>query len=105
MQKLVKAKQSLSEKKHENELVKLELDILTDEDTVYKLVGPILAKQDPVEAKANVEKRLEYLTKEIYRVEGLMEDFGKKMEEKRQEFINMQKRYQQQMAAAQQKKA
>jgi prefoldin beta subunit len=31
---------------------------------VYKLVGPLLVKQDLVEARANVGKRLEFITSE-----------------------------------------
>ena len=32
---------------------------------VYKLVGPVLAKQEVVDAKGNVEKRIEYTRKHI----------------------------------------
>ena len=32
---------------------------------VYKLVGPVLVKQDLEEAKQTVDKRLEYITKEV----------------------------------------
>lgn len=41
-----------------------ELDILDDESNVYKLIGPVLVKQDLVEAKANVDKRIEYISGE-----------------------------------------
>ena len=45
-QKVVKGKQSMVEKRSENEAVMSELSILNDGEnfTVYKLVGPILAK-------------------------------------------------------------
>ena len=45
-QKVMKGKQSMVEKKQENEMVMSELSILNDGEnfTVYKLVGPILAK-------------------------------------------------------------
>ena len=45
-QKVMKGKQSMVEKRSENEAVMSELSILNDGEnfTVYKLVGPILAK-------------------------------------------------------------
>lgn len=41
-----------------------ELDMLEDGAVVYKLVGPVLVKQEVSEAKLTVEKRLDYITKE-----------------------------------------
>lgn len=35
-------------------------------NTVYKLIGPVLVKQDMDEAKATVSKRLDYITGEMY---------------------------------------
>jgi len=34
---------------------------LTPNNVVFKLVGPVLVKQDQAEAKANVDKRLEFI--------------------------------------------
>ncbi len=48
------AKQSLVEKKSENEMVLSELNLMEASANVYKLVGPVLAKQDVNEAKTNV---------------------------------------------------
>lgn len=39
--------------------------MLEEEAAVYKLVGPMLIKQDLVEAKSNVTKRLEYIGGEM----------------------------------------
>lgn len=47
------------------ELVKQEFSTLTPENQVYKLIGPILMKQDQDEAKHNVEKRLEWIEGEM----------------------------------------
>lgn len=47
-------KQSMTEKKSENEMVMAEFKMLDDDANVFKLVGPILAKQDLNEAKENV---------------------------------------------------
>lgn len=38
---------------------------LDDDAKVYKLVGPVLLKQDTSEAKSTVESRLEYIEKEM----------------------------------------
>ena len=93
MQKLMQAKQSLAEKKHENELVQNEFKSMEETAVVYKLVGPILAKQDVEEAKNNIEKRIEYLDKEMSRVNTLMKDFEKKMEEKRTSIMKIQQAF------------
>ena len=42
-----------------------ELDLLEDDANVFKLIGPVLVKQDLAEAKANVNKRIEYITAEL----------------------------------------
>jgi len=42
-----------------------ELEFLDDDANVFKLIGPVLVKQDLAEAKANVNKRLEYITAEL----------------------------------------
>lgn len=42
-----------------------ELDFLDSQNTVYKLIGPVLVKQDLDEAKATVAKRLEYINGEM----------------------------------------
>ena len=52
--KVVINKQAMTEKKNENEMVMAEFKLLDDDSNVYKLVGPILAKQDLTEAKENV---------------------------------------------------
>ena len=60
-----------------------ELERLEDDANVYKLIGPVLIKQDLVEAKSNVEKRLEFIQNEklaqetaqhpVLLIEGLQE--------------------------------
>ncbi|WVZ23352.1 hypothetical protein V8G54_001896 [Vigna mungo] len=49
----------------ENELVLKELDLLKEDANVYKLIGPVLVKQDLAEANANVRKRIEYISAEF----------------------------------------
>jgi chaperonin cofactor prefoldin len=42
-----------------------EFDQLTPENTIYKLVGPVLVKQDQEDAKSNVGTRLEFIRGEM----------------------------------------
>lgn len=42
-----------------------EMKLLEDDATLYKMIGPILVKQDLAEAKQNVDKRIEYITREM----------------------------------------
>ena len=42
-----------------------ELDLMEDDSVVYKLIGPVLVKQELAEARQNVDKRLEYISKEM----------------------------------------
>ena len=89
-QKVFKAKQSLVEKKSENEMVLAEFNLMSSDAAVFKLVGPVLAKQDTSEAKGNVEKRIEYITKEIERMDKLEQDFQNKVDERRQNITKLQ---------------
>jgi prefoldin beta subunit len=43
-----------------------EFNLLTPNNTIYKLIGTALVKQDHTEAKANVKKRLEFIQNEMY---------------------------------------
>jgi prefoldin beta subunit len=66
VQVLATQRQTYAQQANENDMVKKELDLLDDEAKVYKLVGPVLLKQDVDEAKTNVNKRLEFINKELY---------------------------------------
>jgi prefoldin beta subunit len=46
-------------------MVRNELNFLDDGDVVYKLVGPILVKQEHEDARMNVDKRVEFIGKEM----------------------------------------
>ena len=65
--------QSYEFKKNENEMVKKELEFIEDGDEVFKLVGPMLVKEEISDAKQNVTKRVDFITKEI-------EKFDKKIQ-------------------------
>ena len=40
--------------------------MLTPKNAVYKMIGPVLVKQEQAEATANVAKRLEFIRSEMY---------------------------------------
>lgn len=65
MSATIEARQKLDYQQSESELVLKELTILNPHNTVYKLVGPGLVAQDTAEAKQTVEKRLEFIRKEM----------------------------------------
>jgi prefoldin beta subunit len=63
--------QTLLGQQNENEMVKQELELLDDSasTTVYKLVGPVLMKNELDDAKQTVEKRLEFIGGERKKLE------------------------------------
>ncbi|GJJ08967.1 hypothetical protein Clacol_003188 [Clathrus columnatus] len=101
----VEARQKLDAQLKENELVKKEFQVLKPENIVYKLIGPVLMKQDQAEAKSNVETRLEFIRGEIKRVEAQIEDLTAKSDKKKNEIVSIQTAFQQQQEQQQQKTA
>ncbi|XP_076240915.1 prefoldin 6 [Calliopsis andreniformis] len=77
-------RQQLDGQLNENTGVKQEMDLLKPEDDVFKLIGPVLIKQDLEEAKQNVTKRMEYISSELKRVEDLLTTLNKKQETHRE---------------------
>lgn len=75
----------------ENEMVLKELDVLEDDAAVFKLIGPVLVRQELVEVKNNVGKRVEYIKNDIGRLEGNVKKFEKQQEEVKQEISKLQK--------------
>ncbi|KAM8908764.1 prefoldin subunit 6 [Spinachia spinachia] len=92
--KSMSARQKLETQLAENNIVKEELDLLDTTNTVYKLIGPVLVKQDLEEAKATVTKRLEYINGEIQRYETLLKDLEKKSDQHRELLSSLQQEYQ-----------
>ncbi|KAI4897242.1 hypothetical protein NFI96_005728 [Prochilodus magdalenae] len=92
--KSMSARQKLEAQLTENNIVKEELDLLDSQNTVYKLIGPVLVKQDLDEAKATVGKRLEYINGEIQRYETLLKEMERKSEQHREVLASLQQEYQ-----------
>jgi len=78
----------------ENEMVQKELEFLDDDANVFKLIGPVLVKQDLAEAKANVNKRLEYITAELRRMDVTLKTLEEQQNAKRDEVMKSQQRIQ-----------
>ena len=62
-----------------------ELKRLDEDASVFKMIGPALIKQDLVEAKSNVGKRVEYIKGEIDRVEVQLKSLEGKSKDRENE--------------------
>ena len=108
MQKNVQARQQLEQQSSENGMVlevrntwrsartelkdgcrnrsfPQELARLDEGACIYKLIGPALIKQDQLEAKANVQKRLDYIKAELDRLDTQLKTLETKANEKQAE--------------------
>ncbi|CDH49677.1 prefoldin subunit 6 [Lichtheimia corymbifera JMRC:FSU:9682] len=96
----IESRQRLDSQQQENEVVRKEFEHLEDDASVYKLIGPVLVKQEKAEAETNVKNRLELISKEIERVEKQLKDLTTKSEKKKAEIAELQMQYQQQQPSA-----
>ncbi|MED6155578.1 Prefoldin subunit 6 [Stylosanthes scabra] len=78
----------------ENELVLKELDLLNEDANVYKLIGPVLVKQDLAEANSNVRKRIEYISAELKRLDATVQDLEEKQNSKKDAILKLQQKIQ-----------
>lgn len=95
IQKSMSKRQQLDSQLNENTVVKEELDILNDKNEVFKFIGPILIKQDLVEAKDNINKRIKYINEEIKRTDDQLETLNKKQQDQRENVEKYQRLIQQ----------
>ncbi|KJY02267.1 prefoldin subunit 6 like protein [Zymoseptoria brevis] len=91
---LISARQKLESQQQENASVKKEFKDLDDDAKIYKLVGPVLLKQETSEAKSTVEGRLEYIEKEIKRIEESIKGIQEKSEGKKMQIMQLQNQMQ-----------
>lgn len=94
MQSAISARQTLESQSAENLAVQKEFKALSDDANIYKLVGPILLKQDKVEATSSVDGRLEFIGKEIGRTEARIKELQTEAEVKRVELMSIQQKVQ-----------
>ncbi|KAK0712784.1 Prefoldin, partial [Lasiosphaeria miniovina] len=90
LQESVLSRQKLEAQKQENLGVQREFVKLKDDETIYKLIGPILLKQDKADAESTVNGRLEFIGKEIQRLETQIKETQVKIEKKKGEIIQLQ---------------
>ncbi|XP_012259098.2 prefoldin subunit 6 [Athalia rosae] len=93
--KALAQRQQLDGQLNENTAVKQELDLLKSGNDVFKLIGPVLVKQDLDEAKQNVVKRMEYISAELKRTEDLIARLDKKQDSHRENLAKLQQSFQQ----------
>ncbi|XP_033341651.2 prefoldin 6 [Megalopta genalis] len=98
--KALSQRQQLDGQLNENIAVKKELDLLKTENDVFKLIGPVLIKQDLEEAKQNVSKRMEYISSELKRVEELIVTLDKKQDTHREALEKYDQMFQAHVKAA-----
>lgn len=96
LQSCVDARQKLESQQQENKGVKKEFAKLAEDTNIYKLVGPVLLKQDRLEAVLAVDARLEFIEKEIKRVETQIRGVQERIEKKQMEVYKLQTEQQQQ---------
>ncbi|KAF9516524.1 hypothetical protein BS47DRAFT_1327272 [Hydnum rufescens UP504] len=98
----VEVRQRLDAQLSENDS---EFNKLKPENTVYKLIGPVLVPQEQAEAKVNVAKRLDYIKGDIVRVEKQLKELSEKSEKKKTEIVEIQAAAQGIQQQTQEKKA
>ncbi|XP_035790535.1 probable prefoldin subunit 6 [Anopheles albimanus] len=100
--KLVQTQRQLDGQYLENKSILEELQLLKPTNTVYKLYGPVLVKQELDDSKQNVAKRIEYITKELKRCSENINQLEQKQDKYRANLQKLQQQYQSQMAMAKQ---
>lgn len=90
LQNHLQSRQKLESQQQENKGVQKEFAGLDDDANIYKLVGPVLLKQDKTEAVLAVEGRLEFINNETKRVEKQIKDVQDKSDELRTQIIQIQ---------------
>ena len=98
LSKSMSGRQKLEAQLTEN-IVKEELALLDGSNVVFKLLGPVLVKQELGEARATVGKRLDYITAEIKRYESQLRDLEQQLERQRETLAQLQQEFQRAQAA------
>ncbi|KAI0401877.1 prefoldin subunit [Xylaria palmicola] len=90
LQTAVDSRQKIEAQRQENLGVQKEFERLKDGEGIYKLAGPILLKQDKVEAESTVKGRLEFIGKELERSDTHIKEIQEKLEKKKGDIIQAQ---------------
>mmetsp|Transcript_2105 Transcript_2105/g.2306 ORF Transcript_2105/g.2306 Transcript_2105/m.2306 type:complete len:120 (+) Transcript_2105:80-439(+) len=94
LQKAYESRMGLIAQQQETELVKEEFDTIEEDAVVYKLVGPVMVKQNIDDAKGNVSKRLEYISGELERSNKIIAEKETELGDKQKHLIKMQQELQ-----------
>ncbi|TFB06847.1 Prefoldin subunit 6 [Trichoderma ghanense] len=90
LQNTVASRQKLEGQRQENLGVQKEFENIAEDETIYKLVGPVLLKQEKFEAESTVKGRLDFIGSEITRLEGQIKETQANIEKKKTEIIQIQ---------------
>jgi len=90
VQKCLETRQKLETQLTENTVVKEELDFLEEDALIFKLTGPVLVKQDLLEAKQTVGKRIDYISQEIKRQDKTIDGIEKSQEKHKDSLKSIQ---------------
>lgn len=72
-------------------MVKTELDAVKEGESVFKLHGKVLVRQELAEARSTVENRLKLIAGEVARTEAKIKDAMKAQDEVRAKIFAMQR--------------
>ncbi|KAL5104869.1 Prefoldin subunit 6 [Taenia crassiceps] len=100
IQKRLQAYQQLAGQLSENENVEKDLEELTEDNKVFKLIGPVLVEQSLEEARDTVKKRLKFIQDEMKRNDEMMKTMEKERDSHREQIAKLQQRFQQEQTKA-----
>jgi|EP00505_MAST-04D_sp_SCG-Rhode-Island_P001330 prefoldin beta subunit len=78
------------------------MDLMNDESKIYKMVGPVLVLQEYSAAKDNVAKRLEYIEKDVKRVDASVTAKEEALRALEKKIMGMQRAIQEKIQSQQQ---
>ena len=95
--KLVSRQQQFESQLHECTMVKEELDAVKNDDSVYKLHGKVLVRQELSDAKATITSRLKLIQGEVKKTEHNIKEAMAKQDTVRERLQLLSKAQQMQM--------
>ena len=84
----------LTAQKSENDAVRIEFDKLEPSSRIWKLIGPLMVLQETDDARSNVDKRIDFISKELASVELKIKGAEADFERKRGELVEIQNQIQ-----------
>ncbi|KAM3180984.1 hypothetical protein ACTXT7_015244 [Hymenolepis weldensis] len=100
IQKRLQAYQQLAGQLSENENVDKDLEVLTDDNKIYKLIGPVLVEQSLSDARDTVKKRLKFIQDEMKRNDETVKLLENERDSHREQIVKLQQRFQQEQTKA-----